>query len=38
MKNKKVGLAPGTLIYTGELKDERIKITFYSYKIYGYSA
>lgn len=31
MKNKKVGLAPGTLIYTGELKDERIKITFYSY-------
>lgn len=31
MKNKKVGLAPGTLVYTGELKDEKIKIIFYSY-------
>lgn len=31
MKNKKVGLAPGTLIYTGELKDEKIKIILYSY-------
>lgn len=31
MKNKKVGLAPGTLIYTGELKDEEIKIILYSY-------
>lgn len=31
MKNKKVGLAPGTLVYTGELKEERIKITLYSY-------
>lgn len=31
MKNKKVGLAPGTLVYTGELKDESIKITLYSY-------
>lgn len=31
MKNKKVGLVPGTLVYTGELKDEKIKIIFYSY-------
>lgn len=31
MKNKKVGLAPGTLIYTGKLKNEKIKTTFYSY-------
>lgn len=31
MKNKKVGLAPGTLVYTGEIKEEKIKITLYSY-------
>lgn len=31
MKNKKIGLAPGTLIYTGKLKDESVKVTLYSY-------
>jgi magnesium transporter len=31
-KAKKVGLSPGTLVYTGEKKKEEIKITLFDYK------
>lgn len=30
-KNRKLGEAPGTLVYTGNRKDEKIKITYYAY-------
>ena len=31
-KAKKVGLSPGTLIYTGEKKKDEVKITLFDYK------
>jgi len=31
-KSKKVGLSPGTLVYTGEKKKDEIKITLFDYK------
>jgi len=31
MKNKKIGLSPGTLIYTGKIKNGEVKVTSYSY-------
>ena len=32
LKAKKVGLSPGTLVYTGEKKKDEIKITLFDYK------
>ena len=31
-KAKKVGLSPGTLVYTGEKKKDEVKITLFDYK------
>ena len=31
-KSKKVGLSPGTLVYTGEKKKDEVKITLFDYK------
>lgn len=31
MKNKKIGLLPGSLVYTGDIKNEQIKISSFSY-------